>query len=122
MSERSAEKTYGAEEVKRRLAAELPRWQLDGNCIRRQYETTGWKSTLMVVNAVAYLAEVAWHHPDLVVSYGLVEVRLRNHAADGITDKDFALAAKIEEVVDWQPASEGSALTGPPERFAVLKR
>jgi 4a-hydroxytetrahydrobiopterin dehydratase len=122
MSERSAEKTYGDGEVQQRLEAELPQWELDGNCIRRRYTTTSWKSTLMVVNAVGYLAEVAWHHPEIAASYNSVEVRLRNHAADGITDKDFELARKIEDVVDWQPAGEGGALTGPPERLAVIKR
>ena len=119
MSERSTERTYGDAEVRQRLEAELPQWKLDSGSIRRLYKTTGWKSTLMLVNAVGHLAEAAWHHPDLAVSYSSVEVRLRNHAADGITDKDFELARKIEDVVAWQPAG---ALTGPPEKFAVLKR
>ena len=122
MTERSAEKTYDDAEVRQRLAAELPQWQLDGGCISRRYTTTSWKSTLMVVNAVGHLAEVAWHHPDIAASYSSVEVRLRNHAAGGITDKDFELARKIEEVVDWQPAAESGALTGPPEKLAVIKR
>jgi 4a-hydroxytetrahydrobiopterin dehydratase len=122
MNERSAEKIYGDAEVQQRLEAELPQWRLDGGCIQRRYTTTSWKSTLMVVNAVGHLAEVAWHHPDIAASYSSVEVRLRNHAADGITDKDFELARKIEDVIDWQPASEGGALTGPPERLAVIKR
>ena len=122
MGERSAEKTYGDRDVRQRLEADLPQWELDGNCIRRRYTTTSWKSTLMVVNAVGHLAEVAWHHPDITASYSSVEVRLRNHAADGITDKDFELARKIEEVVDWQPSTEGGALTGPPEKLAVIKR
>lgn len=122
MTERSAEKTYGDADVRQRLEAELPQWQLDGNCISRRYKTTSWKSTLMVVNAVGHLAEVAWHHPDITASYSSVEVRLRNHAADGITDKDFELARKIEDVVDWQPATEGGSLTGPPEKLAVIKR
>ncbi|HUE46859.1 MAG TPA: 4a-hydroxytetrahydrobiopterin dehydratase [Aestuariivirgaceae bacterium] len=122
MTERSTERTYGDAEVQQRLAAELPQWQLDAGCISRRYNTTSWKSTLMVVNAVGHLAEVAWHHPDITASYSSVEVRLRNHAAGGITDKDFELARKIEDVVDWQPANEPSALTGPPEKLAVIKR
>ena len=121
MSERSAETNYGEAEVERRLRAELPHWQLDGGWIRRRYKTTGWKSTLMVVNAVGHLAEVAWHHPDIMASFNSVEVRLKNHAAKGITDKDFELARKIEEVVGWQPGGESGALSGPPERFAVIK-
>jgi 4a-hydroxytetrahydrobiopterin dehydratase len=51
-------------------------------------------------------------------------VRLKNHAAKGITDKDFALAKKIEDVVQWQPGQEGGALEGTPAedmRFAYIK-
>jgi 4a-hydroxytetrahydrobiopterin dehydratase len=121
MAEPRAEKTYADAETQRRLAADLPNWQLDDGWILRRYKTTGWKSTLMVINAVGHLAEVAWHHPDIRASYDSVEVRLKNHAAKGITDKDFELAAKIEDVVAWQPAGNGHALTGPPERFAVTK-
>ena len=57
----------------------------------------------MVINTVGHLAEAAWHHPDITASYAWVEVRLMNHAAKGITDKDFELAKKIEDVVQWQP-------------------
>ena len=65
-----------------------------------------------------------WHHPDITASYAWVEVRLQNHAAKGITDKDFELAKKIEEVVQWQPGKAGGALEGTPEkdqRFAYIK-
>ena len=50
-------------------------------------------------------------------------MRLMNHAAKGITDKDFALAAKIEAVVGWQPGAEGGPLEGTPTdpRFAYIK-
>ena len=77
----------------------------------------------MVINAVGHLAEAAWHHPDITASYAWVEVRLQNHAAKGITDKDFELAKKIEEVVQWQPV-KGGALEGTPQqdaRFAYIK-
>jgi 4a-hydroxytetrahydrobiopterin dehydratase len=51
-------------------------------------------------------------------------VRLKNHAAKGITDKDFELAKKIEDVVHWQPGKEQGALEGTPAedmRFAYIK-
>jgi 4a-hydroxytetrahydrobiopterin dehydratase len=70
------------------------------------------------------LAEAAWHHPDLTVSYAFVTVKLMNHAAKGITEKDFALAQKIEQVLMWQPGKEeGSVLEGTPDdaRFKYLK-
>src|SRR3979409_279927 len=124
MTERSKERTYSDEQVKARLQQELPHWYLEGGWIRRKYRTHGWKGTLMVINAVGHLAEAAWHHPDITASYAWVEVRLKNHAAKGITDKDFTLAKKIEDVVHWQPGKEESALEGTPAddmRFAYIK-
>jgi len=117
------DETYSEDEVKARLAEELPHWALKDGWIRRKYKTSGWKSTLMVVNTVGHLAEAAWHHPDMTVSYAFVNVKLQNHAAKGITDKDFELAKKIEEVVAWQPGEEEGALEGTPDdpRFKYLK-
>jgi 4a-hydroxytetrahydrobiopterin dehydratase len=117
------ERTYSEAEIKARLELELPHWWLEGGWIRRKYKTHGWKGTLMVINTVGHLAEAAWHHPDITASYAWVEVRLQNHAAKGITDKDFELARKIEEVVLWRPGA-GSALEGTPsedQRFAYIK-
>jgi 4a-hydroxytetrahydrobiopterin dehydratase len=105
------EVVFTPEYVTKRLAAELPSWTFRDGWIRREYKTGGWPFTLMVVNAVGYLAEAAWHHPDLNVSWGQVTVKLNTHSAKGITEKDFALAKKIEAAVTWQPA-EGEALEG----------
>nr|HIL77164.1 4a-hydroxytetrahydrobiopterin dehydratase [Rhodospirillales bacterium] len=121
--ERNQDDTYNSVEVEKRLKDELPTWFLENGWIRRKYKTSGWKGTLMVVNTVGHLAEVAFHHPDLLVSYAFVTVKLKNHAAKGITNKDFELAKKIEEVVMWQPAVEGGALEGTPNdpRFKYIK-
>ena len=121
--ERKQEETYTDEEVEARLKEELPHWYLESGWIRRKYKTSGWKGTLMVVNTVGHLAEAAFHHPDLTVSYAFVIVKLVNHAAKGITNKDFELAHKIEEVIMWQPGKEGGALEGTPDdsRFKYIK-
>lgn len=122
--ETNREKTYADEEVNARLNADLPHWYLEGGFICRKYRTHGWKGTLMIINAVGHLAEAAWHHPDISASYADVVVRLQNHAARGITDKDFELAKKIEDVVHWQPAKAGGALEGTPgndQRTAYIK-
>jgi 4a-hydroxytetrahydrobiopterin dehydratase len=121
---KTGDEVYTAEEVTARLKDELPSWYLEDGWIRRKYKTGGWKGTLMVVNTVGHLAEAAWHHPDLTVSYAFVTVKLMNHEAKGITDKDFELATKIEQVVMWRPgAVEGSALQGTPDdpRFKYIK-
>ncbi|MGQ0594143.1 MAG: 4a-hydroxytetrahydrobiopterin dehydratase [Gammaproteobacteria bacterium] len=121
---RKHEETYSEDEIKQRLAEDLPHWYYEEGWIRRKYKTSGWKGTLMVVNTVGHLAEAAFHHPDLTVSYAFVIVKLMNHAAKGVTNKDFQLARKIEEVIQWQPAKEAeSALEGTPDdpRFKYIK-
>jgi 4a-hydroxytetrahydrobiopterin dehydratase len=110
-------------QIAARLQHELPRWSFEHGHIERVFKTAGWKASLMVVNAIGHLAEVAWHHPDLAVSYASVTVRLMTHDAGGITAKDFELARKIEEVVMWRPGQQpGSALEGTPndERYACV--
>ncbi|MGZ8218136.1 4a-hydroxytetrahydrobiopterin dehydratase [Methylomagnum sp.] len=118
------ERIYSPEEIELRLKAELPHWYFENGWIRRKYRTSGWKATLMVVNTVGHLAEAAWHHPDLTVSYAFVIVKLTTHSAKGVTDKDFALARKIEDVVQWKPGEDsGGVLEGTPDdpRFKYLK-
>src|SRR3954466_15076905 len=120
----SPDEVYPPEEIVERLQAELPAWYYEDGWIRRKIKTSGWKSTLMVVNTVGHLAEAAWHHPDLTVSYAFVTAKLVTHSAKGVTDKDFELARKIEEVVLWRPQqAEGSAREGTPDdpRFRHVK-
>lgn len=115
---------YSEEEINARLKEELPQWYYEDGWIRRKYKTSGWKGTLMVINTIGHLAEAAFHHPDLTASYAFVIVKLMNHAAKGVTDKDFELAKKFEEVIMWQPGQEaGSALEGTPDdaRFKYIK-
>ena len=118
------ERTYSEDEIKARLARDLPHWWLEGGWIRRKYRTQQLERNTDGDQYRRSLAEAAWHHPDITASYAWVEVRLQNHAAKGITDKDFELAKKIEEVVHWQPAKNGGALEGTPNkdaRFAYIK-
>jgi len=114
---------YSESEIKNMLEDLSKGWEYDGKWIRRTYKTHNWKSTLMVVNTIGHLAEVAWHHPDLVVSYAFVEVKLMNHSKKGITDLDFELAKKIDEVILWNPKETSDSLEGTPSdaRFAYIK-
>jgi len=117
------EKIYDEKEIQTYLKEQLPHWFYENGWIRRKYKTSGWKGTLMVINTVGHLAEAAWHHPDISASYAFVIVKLQNHAAKGITDKDFILAKKIESVVQWKPGEEEGTLEGTPEdpRFKYIK-
>lgn len=118
------EYVYSKAEIAEKLTGELSQWFFENGWIRRKYKTSSWKGTMMVVNTVGHLAEAAWHHPDLTVSYAFVIVKLTTHSAKGITDKDVELAKKIEQVVQWQPAQEeGSPFEGTPfdPQFKYIK-
>jgi 4a-hydroxytetrahydrobiopterin dehydratase len=123
MTAQEQKRTLDEREIQARLKQELPRWHFRDGHLCRKYQTHGWKGTLMVVNAIGHLAEAAWHHPDLLVGYNSVEVRLMSHDAKGITGRDFALAKKIEELVQWQPGKEGGPFSGTPQepRHAYVK-
>ncbi|MDB5308883.1 MAG: pterin-4a-carbinolamine dehydratase [Gemmataceae bacterium] len=108
---------YSDDEVGAKIAEHgLKDWYLEDGWLRRKYTTDGWPTTLMLVNAIGFVAEAAWHHPDLSVTWGKVWVKLKTHSAGGITDKDFELAKKIEEVVLWRPPA-GGPLDGTPNKF-----
>jgi 4a-hydroxytetrahydrobiopterin dehydratase len=97
----------------------LTEWTLEDGWIRRKFNTDGWPQTLMAVNAIAFLAEAAWHHPDLAVTWGKLWVKLRTHDAGGITDKDFELAKKIEATLLYRP--DGACAPGNPKKFVFTK-
>jgi 4a-hydroxytetrahydrobiopterin dehydratase len=108
---------YSEDEMSGKLAEHgLTGWYLEDGWLRRKYTTEGWQSTLLLVNAIGFLAEAAYHHPDLTVTWGKVWVKLKTHSAGGITDKDFALAKKIEEIALWKPPV-GGALEGNPRKW-----
>ena len=90
------EKVHPSDVVQARLTEHLPKWTFEDSHLRRVYKTRKWPETVMLFNAIAYLAEQADHHPDITASYGSLEIRLVTHSAGGITDKDFDLAGKIE--------------------------
>ncbi|HEX9349631.1 MAG TPA: 4a-hydroxytetrahydrobiopterin dehydratase [Gemmatimonadales bacterium] len=94
----------------------LPGWRLENNAIVRDYQTDGWPTTLMLVNAIGFFAEAADHHPDLAVSWGKVQVKLWTHSAGGVTASDLELAQLIEQTALWRPPT-GSALRGTTKKF-----
>ena len=114
-------RTYSEDEIPAKFSEYgLDEWYYEDKWIRRKYNTDGWPTTLMLVNAVGYLCEAAYHHADLAVTWGKVWVKLKTHSHGGITDKDFALAKKIEEIIMWRP-QPGGPLTGTPHKFVEKK-
>jgi 4a-hydroxytetrahydrobiopterin dehydratase len=123
MADESARETpLSEEEVTTKIQEHgLTDWYVEDGWLRRKFNTDGWPTTLMLVNAVGFLCEAAWHHADLSVTWGKVWVKLKTHSAGGITEKDFALAKQIEELALWRPAP-GGPLEGTPNKFVQIKR
>jgi 4a-hydroxytetrahydrobiopterin dehydratase len=86
------------DEVKTRLES-LPGWERDGDEIEKRFRFDDFKASMAFVNRVADLAETADHHPDITIKYNRVKLTLSTQSADGVTEKDFALAAQIEAAV-----------------------
>jgi 4a-hydroxytetrahydrobiopterin dehydratase len=117
------ERTYSDAEIPAKLAEHgLTDWYLEDGWLRRKYNTDGWPTTLMLTNAIGYLCEAAYHHADLSLTYAKLWVKLKTHSAGGITDKDFLLARKIEDVVLWRPAKESVFDGGTPNKFVFSKK
>lgn len=105
--------------VRAALNGELAHWQLRDGMLERRYETGGWRASMMVAGAIGHLAELAWHHPDLLVTFPAVTVRLITHDVGGISHRDLSLARRIEALVRWQPAASDAGLTGLPDDPAL---
>ena len=71
---------------------------LDEKKIRKEFTFDDFKETMTFVNKVADLAEEEGHHPDMHVFYGKTIVELWTHAISGLSENDFIMAAKIDEL------------------------
>lgn len=94
----------GAEIEKYR--AEIPEWNVvNEHHLERVFSFPDFRTALEFVNRVGELAEEQGHHPDLLLSWGRVEVRIWTHKVDGLTESDFILAAKIDRLPRPAPAA-----------------
>jgi 4a-hydroxytetrahydrobiopterin dehydratase len=81
-------------EIMARLA--LTAWHRDAQTIVRTFDCGSFDGSIAFVNAVAAAANALDHHPDIDLSWDEVTIRVWSHDAGGITNRDFALAAKID--------------------------
>ena len=84
------------DEIKARLAG-MTGWKLDDDEIEKKFQFANFKQSMAFVNSVADAAEAMDHHPDIEIKYNRVEMTLSTHSEGGVTEKDFTLAAKIDE-------------------------
>jgi 4a-hydroxytetrahydrobiopterin dehydratase len=82
------------DEIAGRLGG-VPGWTREGSSIITTITRGDFKEALLLTGAVAYLAEQANHHPDILIQWNKVTLTLSTHSAGGLTAADFDLAAKI---------------------------
>ncbi|CAG0974104.1 4a-hydroxytetrahydrobiopterin dehydratase [Burkholderiales bacterium] len=78
----------------------LPGWAVANGALSKSYRHADWRATMAFVNAVADMADVVDHHPDLVVAWGRSTIAWSTHDAGGITRNDLACAARTEELAE----------------------
>jgi 4a-hydroxytetrahydrobiopterin dehydratase len=92
------------EEIAARLLR-LNGWSRGDTWIEKKYQFKTFLRAMSFVNAVAYVAESAGHHPDITIHYGEVTLRNWTHVVGGITEYDFALAEKIDGLIEFKNRS-----------------
>ncbi|HYB59590.1 MAG TPA: 4a-hydroxytetrahydrobiopterin dehydratase [Candidatus Acidoferrales bacterium] len=86
----------------------VPKWKPDENAkkIVRSFRFKDFIEAMRFINKIAEIAETEGHHPDLFVSYNYVKIALTTHNISGLSENDFIMAAKIDEVFEETASSE----------------
>ncbi|MBA3364117.1 MAG: 4a-hydroxytetrahydrobiopterin dehydratase [Actinomycetota bacterium] len=82
-------------------------WASQGDAIVKDFPFPGFRAAIAFVNRVADRAEEARHHPDIEIRYNHVRISLSTHDAGGVTEKDVAGAAGIDEAADSEAGAAG---------------
>lgn len=80
------------------MMEQVPEWKLseDARSISRLFGFKDFAKALAFTNEVGKVAEEQWHHPDIRLSWGKVEVKLTTHSIKGLSENDFIVAAHID--------------------------
>ena len=91
--------TLTEQEIEKRLE-ELKGWEYVDKAIETSLQFNDFKEAFMVMTRIAFECEAQNHHPDWSNVYNSLQIRLSTHDANGVTEKDFKLAKKIEEIIE----------------------
>ena len=81
------------------LTVQVPGWQVvDEHHLLKTFAFPDFVTALAFVNKAGAIAEEEGHHPDLLLTWGKVEVKIWTHKVDGLTESDFILAAKLDRI------------------------
>src|SRR6266508_5143938 len=78
------------------LVRDIPLWSLGAGAIDREFRFKNFREAMEFVNRIAALANEQYHHPDIFISYGKVQLTLSTHKIGGLSLNDFIVAAKID--------------------------
>ncbi|OHB19749.1 MAG: hypothetical protein A2854_03800 [Parcubacteria group bacterium RIFCSPHIGHO2_01_FULL_56_18] len=83
-----------------RMLKDVLGWMLwpDGTTISKSFKFKNFSGAFAFATKVAAIAEEEGHHPDLLVSWGRVEIELSTHSIGGLSENDFIVAAKIDGI------------------------
>ncbi|TVQ32637.1 MAG: 4a-hydroxytetrahydrobiopterin dehydratase [Phycisphaeraceae bacterium] len=76
----------------------IPEWSGGSGSIQRTYQFKDFVASMAFVNQIADAAEASEHHPDILIRYNKVTLTLSTHDAGGVTEKDFDLASKADDI------------------------
>ncbi len=91
------------DEIEEKLE-EMQIWSLSVGRLTTRVEFDNYRDAVFFANSVFSIAEEEFHHPEVKVEYGAVEIDLWSHEEDGVTEKDIEMAKRIENKVgeiDW---------------------
>ncbi len=80
------------------LMEQVAGWELGENKLTRKFKFRNFRDAMVFVNRVADLAEQEGHHPDIYISWNRVRLDLTTHAIKGLSENDFIMAAKTNEI------------------------
>ena len=81
-----------------KLMPEVPKWSLDQEVLTRQFTFENFEQALAFTNKVGAVSEEEFHHPEITLNWGRVDLRVWTHAIDGLSENDFILAAKFDRL------------------------
>jgi 4a-hydroxytetrahydrobiopterin dehydratase len=96
-------------DVASRLMEQLDGWSFEQGHLAKSYAFADFGGALEFVNRIGAIAEEQAHHPDIYMTWGKVSVEIWTHKIDGLTESDFILAAKFDEVPVPSQSRTGSA-------------
>lgn len=83
------------------FSGEVPNWKvMEEHHLVKSFPFENFKAALQFVNKVGDLAEEEWHHPDLGLAWGNVDIKIYTHKINGLSENDFILAAKIDRIFE----------------------